>query len=123
MSSALGRVKTKTDPVVYLLMQDADPSIYDFIASALYGRKDVTLIHLLCFQSANVESKEELLFNIKLCESFTPLLLCGCNYQPLCYYHSSAAVSYTHLFINNFKSEKEVNPIFLQKRSKVALDI
>ena len=90
MSSALGRVKTKKDPVVYLLMQDADPSIYDFIASALYGRKDVTLIHLLCFQSANVASKAELLFNIKLCESFTPLLLCGCNYQPLCYYHSSA---------------------------------
>lgn len=90
ISSALGRVKMMKDPEVFLLMQDADHSIYDFIASALYGRMDVKLTHLLCFQSANVESQEQLQFNIKLCESITPLLLCGCDYHPMCYYHSNA---------------------------------
>lgn len=90
ISSALGRVKMSEDPQVFLLMQDADPSIYDFIASALYGRMDVKLTHLLCFQSADVESKKQLQFNIRLCESITPLLLCGCEYHPMCYYHSNA---------------------------------
>lgn len=90
ISSALGRAKTRKNPTIYLLLQNADHSIYDFIASALYGRNDVKLIHLLCFQSADVESSKQLQFNIQLCESITPLLLCGCDYHPMCYYHSNA---------------------------------
>lgn len=90
ISSALGRVKVSKDPKVYLLMQDADPSIYDFIASALYGRSDVRFTHLLCFQSAELTSPKQLQFNIRLCESITPMLLCGCDYHPMCYYHSNA---------------------------------
>lgn len=90
ISSALGRAKEKQNAEVYLLMQDADSSIYDFIASSLYGRKDITLHHILCFQSAETDSLKQLQFNIRLYESITPLLLCGCNYQPMCYYHSNA---------------------------------
>ena len=106
ISSALGRVKTSDQPQVYLLMQDADSSVYDFIASALYGRPDVKLTHLLCFQSAQITSQKQLQFNIKLCESITPLLLCGCDYHPLCYYHSNAEdqsyyAPYPYVFLTN----------------------
>lgn len=90
MSSALGRAKQKSHSEVYLLMQDADSSLYDFIASSLYGRKDITLHQILCFQSAETDSLKQLQFNIRLYENITPLLLCGCNYQPICYYHSNA---------------------------------
>lgn len=90
ISSSLGHVKQAKNPHVYLLMQDIDHSVYDFIASSLYGRKDVTVEHLLCFQSAEVNNTNQLNFNIQLCECITPLLLCGCDYQPMCYYHSNA---------------------------------